>query len=940
MINLKSETSKYLSLIDAPWDRQVFQKFGSAVTILTDLTAIDTPLPSLLWKFMVETSMFLNTISETPPMWCVLTRTSPPDYVQDALHVVTLPKVDHILGWYRTARAAYIPAAWSEPELLISPLASAAIFGLPVVTEYSDNFTEHCRPFALIVEQDTPEAVAASLAVVLEDRCIGRQMVLAGWRAAGIDIDHIQPFIQVEGPIDSSYSLAIVNREVARKLSALHPEGKISVLPLDIETQPCRADEAFLQQNTDIAEMYDLGQKGLRPLVSARYHYPPHVSNARGVVSILSNYGWEESAYPWEYIEEFNLCLDGISVASNYVARVLKDNGLRIPVRVTHTGADQLRDVSPETLTAHDINGLYLPTPDQTFVFLHISSCFPRKAPDILIEAFCRAFTCSDNVVLIVKTFPNPHNRIEEIVDEAAKRHGQTMPKIVIINQDISPGKLLWLYQNSDCLVLPSRGEGFGIPAAEAMFYRLPVITTAHGGQTDFCTQETAWLIDYNFQYANTHLGLFDSVWAEPDIDHLTSLLKEFPDLPEEELKKRTDRAFELICSRFTWEYCAKQVSKFAQKLIDTPCTDTPCINVGWITTWNIRCGIAEYSRMFLHPLIEEKINDKISITIMAPENDCIEHEDEEYVMRCWKRYHESVADVSEVAISKGLDVVVIQFHFAFFPLPSLERLIKKLRSRGIRIYIFMHAVEDLPNGISLSSIKPGLKAADRIFCHSVNDLNIFKRWGLVDNVTLFPHGVPDFTPDKEPEPDLIAFFGFLMPHKGISQLLNAFKKLIDEGENIRLLLSSSIYPAIGSWDEMHKTAALIEKLGIKHLVEWHREFQPLEKCLSMLSRAKLIVLPYQYSGESSSAAVRTALASHRPVLCTPLSIFDDVRDVVHYTHGTDSAGIASGLQPLLNNPAALSSKQKVQERWLEAHSWRRLNKRFFNIVESEYGHE
>ncbi len=43
-----------------------------------------------------------------------------------------------------------------------------------------------------------------------------------------------------------------------------------------------------------------------------------------------------------------------------------------------------------------------------------------------------------------------------------------------------------YLYQNCNALIAPSRGEGFGLPMAEAMLFDLPVITTAYGGREIF----------------------------------------------------------------------------------------------------------------------------------------------------------------------------------------------------------------------------------------------------------------------------------------------------------------------------------------------------------------------------------------------------------------------------------------------------------------------
>ena len=77
-------------------------------------------------------------------------------------------------------------------------------------------------------------------------------------------------------------------------------------------------------------------------------------------------------------------------------------------------------------------------------------------------------------------------------------------PDVCIINSDLSKSQLKALYLYSDALIAPSRGEGFGLPIGEAMSLGLPVITTAWGGQKDFCNDSICWLVDYKFSKSQT----------------------------------------------------------------------------------------------------------------------------------------------------------------------------------------------------------------------------------------------------------------------------------------------------------------------------------------------------------------------------------------------------------------------------------------------------
>jgi glycosyltransferase involved in cell wall biosynthesis len=51
------------------------------------------------------------------------------------------------------------------------------------------------------------------------------------------------------------------------------------------------------------------------------------------------------------------------------------------------------------------------------------------------------------------------------------------------------------LLASADAFVLPTRGEGWGLPIAEAMAMQLPVIVTNHSGPAAFTSDESAYLI-------------------------------------------------------------------------------------------------------------------------------------------------------------------------------------------------------------------------------------------------------------------------------------------------------------------------------------------------------------------------------------------------------------------------------------------------------------
>ena len=95
-----------------------------------------------------------------------------------------------------------------------------------------------------------------------------------------------------------------------------------------------------------------------------------------------------------------------------------------------------------------------------------------------------------------------------------------------------------------------------------------------------------------------------------------------------------------------------------------------------------------------------------------------------------------------------------------------------------------------------------------------------------------------------------------------------------------------------------------------------------------------MVVFPYQSTNESVSGAVRQAISSLTPVAVAPLSIFDDVSDVVHKLPGSTPSLIANGIKDWTNNHFGQSIGEK-EKRWLEASSFSKLGSRLQGLIRS-----
>jgi glycosyltransferase involved in cell wall biosynthesis len=168
--------------------------------------------------------------------------------------------------------------------------------------------------------------------------------------------------------------------------------------------------------------------------------------------------------------------------------------------------------------------------------FLSIFKWEHRKGWDILLDAFWSEFTRDDDVVLILRTYvPSFHqlhtNITMHIEDYARKTLNKPLSDLAEIvwedggnigkrSDSLTRADVRDFLASGDCFVLPTRGEGWGLPIAEAMSMQLPVIVTNATGPQAYITNENAYPIPVSDD-------LDDMAYVKPDAAALQQLMRE-----------------------------------------------------------------------------------------------------------------------------------------------------------------------------------------------------------------------------------------------------------------------------------------------------------------------------------------------------------------------------------------------------------------------------
>lgn len=156
-----------------------------------------------------------------------------------------------------------------------------------------------------------------------------------------------------------------------------------------------------------------------------------------------------------------------------------------------------------------------------------LSSYQSRKNPFASIDSYIKAFPNEGKTSLCVKinskNFENlQYQKLVEYL-KLVKRSD-----IWICEGIASRVNLIKFYARFDCLLHLHRSEGFGRNIAEFMSLGIPVVCTAYSGNMDYCSNESAYLVDYDLVPVakNEYLFAENAVWANPKIDDAAEKLR------------------------------------------------------------------------------------------------------------------------------------------------------------------------------------------------------------------------------------------------------------------------------------------------------------------------------------------------------------------------------------------------------------------------------
>lgn len=270
---------------------------------------------------------------------------------------------------------------------------------------------------------------------------------------------------------------------------------------------------------------------------------------------------WETDGILPAWVDELNRCA-AVCVPCAWNEQALRAAGVAVPIRYAPLGC-------LESYTYQE------PQQDGDFVvgvlgrYAHGGV---RKGTLAAMETWRRAFPDAADVRLWYHAHP----------DDPGPPFAD--PRVLVTRGAWGPERLRRWYAGLDVFLTLARGEGFGMPALEAMACGRPVIGAAAGGHAEFLDSGVGYPLPWSYEQAETtpEAGMYRGRWFRPDEEAAVRILRQaYADRPECEGRGRSAAARARLFPRARFHAALWSALVSAGAVVEPPTPQDACAALG-----------------------------------------------------------------------------------------------------------------------------------------------------------------------------------------------------------------------------------------------------------------------------------------------------------------------------------------------------------------------
>jgi len=204
---------------------------------------------------------------------------------------------------------------------------------------------------------------------------------------------------------------------------------------------------------------------------------------------------------------------------------------------------------------------------EDSFVFLHVGAQYEWKGTPLVLKAFAALAAKEPRARLCLKGIDDIYaSRVwVEYLSKMLKAEEQEVvrSRLQYVGDTLSFADLANLYRAADVLLSPYHGEGFNLPALEAIACGLTVICTKGGPTDDFVRDDFALRVESRLGPTADGQGM----WLFPDLNHLYVLMRRA--VGDDDLARRARKhGPDHVRAHYTWKHA---VDRLLDVLMERP---------------------------------------------------------------------------------------------------------------------------------------------------------------------------------------------------------------------------------------------------------------------------------------------------------------------------------------------------------------------------------
>ncbi len=288
-------------------------------------------------------------------------------------------------------------------------------------------------------------------------------------------------------------------------------------------------------------------------------------------------------------------------------------------------------------------------------------------------------------------------------------------------------------------------------------------------------------------------------------------------------------------------------------------------------------------------------------------------------------------------------DVAIIQHEYGLYGGRDGDDVLRVLDGLFVPSIAILHTVLQRPTPHQVEVLNAVIAAVDVAVVMTKGAAETLTRLHELGDTTIevIPHGATvgsNANVQREASRPTILTWGLLGPGKGVEWVIDAMVRLRDMVPKPRYIVAGQTHPKVLASEGDRYRESLqrrVEANDVTDMVEFDNSYRDLASLSRLISRADVVVLPYDSTDQATSGVLVDAIAAGRPVIATA---FPHAQELLATGAGftvahQDPVALAHALRRVLGEPT-LAAAMAVEARALATGlSWRAVAAQFQGVT-------